>query len=149
MSRPITPSANRLLHALLHKHGCMAHKAELVYGFTEGRTEHSSEMYEQEAQQLIGWLRSHFNDPAAPPQRDAADRMRKKVMAICHTMGWYQRDAEGNLVLRNGQPVLDWQRIDAFCTQRTQPKKPLRELTASELPSVITSFERLLKSDLK
>lgn len=146
-SRPIQPNTNRLLHKLLTERGIMEHKAELVSGFTEGRTEHSSEMLECEARALVAFLRQQANDKPAPP-RDAADRMRKKVLAICHTLGWYVRSADGNLVLRNGKPQLDWQRIDGFCRERTKFKKPLQQLTAAELPSVITSFERLLNHDL-
>lgn len=149
-TRPIQPNTNRLLHKLLTERGIMEHKPELVSGFTEGRTAHSSQMLECEARQLIAFLRQRANNKPAPtaPPRDAADRMRKKALAICHTLGWYMRDADGHLLLRNGKPQLDWQRIDGFCRERTRFKKPLQQLSAAELPSVITSFERLLKHDL-
>lgn len=155
-TRTITPSTNRQLHALLAKSGNMQHKGELVHGFTSGRTTHSSEMLEFEAINMIKWLKEHLPAHAAvvsPSRRgqgeDAADKMRKKILAICHTLGWYQRDADGALLLRQGKPQLDFERINAFCTERTRFKKPLQRLSAAELPSVITSFEQLLKSDLK
>lgn len=152
----ITPSTNRQLHALLSKSGNMQHKGELVNGFTSGRTIHSSEMMEFEAINMIKWLKEQLPYHAAATSssqrgqgEDKADRMRKKILAICHTLGWYLRNEDGSLKLQQGKPQLDFARINAFCTERTQHKKPLQQLSAAELPSVITSFERLLKSDLK
>jgi hypothetical protein len=141
----ITPSTNRQLHALLSKSGNMQHKQELVSGFTSGRTIHSSEMWEYEAIKMIKWLKEQNIEMQ---QYNAANNMRRKILAICHTLGWYQRNPDGSLQLRHGKPQLDFARINAFCRERTRYKKPFRELSAAELPSVITSFESLLKSDL-
>jgi NADH pyrophosphatase NudC (nudix superfamily) len=145
-TRTITPPTNRQLHALLSQSGNMQHKGELVSGFTSGRTIHSSEMLEYEAINMIKWLKEQIEEMK---QYNVANMMRRKILAICHTLGWYVRDENDTLKLQQGKPVLDWQRINRFCCERTKYKKPLRELSASELPSVITSFERLLKSDLK
>lgn len=156
---PITiqKQTNRQLHVLLSQSGSMAHKAELVNGFTSGRTEHSSEMFEFEAINMIKWLKQQQLPAQAAVvassrreqgKGDKADKMRKKILALCHTMGWYARTPAGALLLRNGKPVLDFGRIDAFCTEKTHCKKTLQAHTADELPLLITVFERLLKSDL-
>jgi hypothetical protein len=146
------PSTNRQLHALLTQAGAMQHKQELVSGFTQGRTVHSSEMHQHEAEALIRFLRAHLQErqPAAATAANRADRMRKKILAICHTLGWYRRNAfTGELILKNGKPQLDFMRINAFCVARSKHHKTLNEHTAAELPLLVTSFEKLLKSDLQ
>lgn len=139
----IKPGTNARLHGLLTKTGQMQHKAELVHGFTEGRTTSSTELLEYEALNLIGFLDQQFKEAGKP---DKADRMRKKVLALCHTMGWYQRDANGQLVMKQGRAQLDYKRIDAFCTERGPYHKPLQQHTAAELTKLVTVFERLSKT---
>ncbi|OJV30471.1 MAG: hypothetical protein BGO32_08745 [Bacteroidetes bacterium 37-13] len=150
---PITiqKQTNKQLHVLLSQSGSMAHKAELVNGFTSGRTEHSSEMFEFEAINMIKWLKEQNQEPRSKsqePPSDVANRMRKKILAICHTMAWYKRDDNKELILKGGKPQLDFARINAFCTTRCPGKKPLQKYSLTELPAIVTIFERLLKSDL-
>ena len=131
----ILPSTNKRLHVLLNKSGNMAHKEDMVYSFTGGRTDRSRLMTDDEARAMIAHLQSLADDKA--------NRMRRKIFAICHTLGWYMRDKNHELILNNGRPVIDTDRIDAFCLQRGPFKKPLQEHTAKELTTLVTVFERL------
>jgi len=139
-NRPIQAVTNRQLHALLTVNNLMAHKSDLVNTFTDGRTQHSSEMMEYEATELVQHLRQLEK---TKPATDGCDVMRKKILAICHTHGWYQRHADSKLVMKDGRPVLDMARINAFCMQRGPFKKPLQLHTEKELPLLITIFEKL------
>lgn len=138
---PITPAQNRKLHALLSKTGKIKFKAELVLSHTDGRTDTSSEMLSYEADNLCHYL----NKQLAATEPDAVDRQRKKILAICHTLQWYKRDASGALITKDGRPVLDFDRINTFCTTKTKYKKPLQAHTAQELPQLVTVFEKLTK----
>jgi hypothetical protein len=119
-------------------------KADLVSVITLGRTKSTSKLFEDEAKAIINQLQLRINAEA-----DKADVMRKKILAICHTMAWYQRDGNKELILKNGKPQLDFARINAFCSTRCPGKKPLQKYTAAELPAIVTIFERVLKGDLK
>lgn len=106
-------------------------KEELVMRFTNGRTPRSSEMDVRECQALINYLQAlvnkTFNDPA--------DRMRKKILSICHEMGWE---------LPNGK--IDWDRLNGYLTKYGYLHKELNDYTNDELPTLVTQFENLLKS---
>lgn len=133
-TRLIQPNTNRQLHLLLNRAGVMPNKADLVHSFTEGRTEHSSEMQEWEALNLINHLRT---------EDESAQRMRRKVLAICHTLGWYKRNEQNKLVEQDGRPVLDMERINNFCLTRGPFKKKLQKHTTKELTTLVTVFEKL------
>lgn len=136
----ITQSTNKKLHALLNKYKQMEFKADLVNGFTQGRTASSFFLQEQEAQNMIRFLNKQFG--ATP-----GDKMRKKILAICHTMGWYLRNADDSLVMHNGKPQLDYGRINAFCTEKGPFKKNLQLHKTKELTILVTVFEKLLNSN--
>jgi hypothetical protein len=136
---------NKALHGLLMKLNIAAeHKAELVLSFTDGRTERSSEMTYAECQSFIQWCQSQLRE-----EEDKCQRMRRKILAICHELGWYKRDTGGQLYMHLGRPVLDFVRIDAFCVERGNAHKPLQHHTSGELTTLVTIFERVLKADLK
>lgn len=140
-----TAAQNKALHGLLTKLNIAdEHKAELVLSFTEGRTEHSSEMTYAECQLFIQWCQSQARE-----EEDKCQRMRRKVLAICHDLQWYKCDSSGALIKHLGRPVLDFVRIDAFCKERGNAHKPLQQHTSAELTKLVTIFERVLKSDLK
>lgn len=146
---------NAELHAELNRAGWMEHKPDLVTSFTEGRTHHSSEMNDAEARELISHIRRNnpktksarqFETTGIPASSNAADKMRKKILSMCHKMQWYKRDEYGSLLLKKGKPQLDWERIDNFCVARSHYKKELKKHSSQELPTLVTQFQNVLKS---
>lgn len=128
-------------------------KEVLVMSYTDGRTDHVSDMSYEEASQLLTYI-NNLNQPAAMKPTIAGkgeqeNNMRRKILAMCHNMAWYKRDAQGNLILTDEQPQLDFQRIDTFCQNKGPYKKNLQQHSYSELQVLITVFEKVLKSDLK
>lgn len=110
-------------------------KEDLVSQFTEGRTTSTREMKTTEAIALIRALNGQV-DSFRP--NDKADRMRKKILALCHEMKWELPDGKVNM-----------DRVNGFCLSRGYLKKPLDEYSAKELPSLVTQFENLHKNYLK
>lgn len=142
-TRPIKSPTNRRLHAVLKEAGQMEHKADLVHGFSSGRTSSSSALMEFEALNLIHFIEQNFNLQG----HNSDDRMRKKILAICHTKGWYLRNADKSLVMHNGKPQLDYGRINAFCTEKGPFKKNLQLHNTKELTTLVTVFEKLSNSN--
>lgn len=139
-TRPIQSGTNRRLHALLTQAGLNNEedKASLVHTYTGNRTEHSSQMHEHEAITMINALKALL-----VTQEQSADLMRKKILAICHTMQWYGKAADGSFYMHEGRPVLDWERINNFCINNGPFKKRLQQHTAKELTVLVTIFEKI------
>jgi hypothetical protein len=143
-TRPMKSATNRKLHKLLTAADMMDDKGLLVHSHTEGRTTHSSEMQEWEAQGLIMHLQR-----TQLVEEEKCQHMRRKILAICHTLGWYGRNLDQTLIVHNGKPVLDFVRINKFCEERGNAHKPLQKHTSKELTVLVTIFEKLSKSDLQ
>ncbi len=153
----IAPKQNKHIHALLTLLEIgPVEKVELVKNCTQGRTIHSSEMSYFEAQVMITELESK---KAALPQPTEAElkkqsgyescnKMRRKILSRCHTIGIYQRDKGGQLVFKNGKQVLDFAAIDAFCTTKGPYKKKLQENTYDELRVLVGVFDKLTKATI-
>jgi len=123
---------NKQLHLLVKELNITPdNKEELVYSFSNGRETSSANLTHAECQGLINHLRAM---KSGQRQEDKADKMRKKVLSICHEMNWK---------LPNGK--LDWNRINAFLYKYGYLKKTLNDYTEKELPMLITQFENLLK----
>jgi len=138
-------SLNRHLHALLNRLGLMDDKPLLVEQLTGGRTMHSHELSDREARELIARL-EHL---AGNEQRTRIQRQRRRILSICHQLGWYERDEQDNIKLYGGKPRLDMARINRFCTERGHGHKPLNSYRSKELRKLIYQFEQVLKTDIK
>ncbi|HNP24639.1 MAG TPA: hypothetical protein PKM63_21800 [Panacibacter sp.] len=125
---------NRILHSLLHKAGMMANKPDLVNGFTDGRTEHSSEMLATEAQEMINYLSATVTND----EYKAANHMRRKILAICHKLRW-----------EHDTGAINMESVNKFCISRSYLKKPLNDYSNKELPKLVSQFQQVYNSLLK
>jgi hypothetical protein len=120
---------NKQLHLLLSQTGLLPQKADLVAGFTNGRTEHSSEMTTVEVIDLIKYLKAQKKGEIQAEKRiGKEEKMRRKIIAIAHQMGWKK------------QGKADMERINNWCLQQFG-KKPLNGYTLKELTKLISIFE--------
>lgn len=128
----ITPSQNRRLHQLLNELGAMEIKKELVSSFTRGRSDSSKDLTITEAKSLIVHLQGfQVND-------NPADRMRKKIIAICYKIEWiYGNSPEDR--------KMNMAKIDNFLKKAGCLKKPLNAFTVKELPKLVSQFEQIEK----
>lgn len=112
----------------------MPFKKDLVFSFTDGRSESSRDMTDQEAKEMINYLE---NIKTAP---DPADRMRKKIISQAREMHWEKRD--------NGKRVADMARVEAWVIKYGVLKKPLNDYKINELPALVTQFDKVYKDFL-
>lgn len=109
---------------------------DLVFSYSAGRTKSSKALTMVECQSLINHLdvikKERFSAPVS--NNDASQRMRRKIMSICHEMNWTD----------NGK--LDWKRINGFMFNSSYLKKTINSYTEQELPKLVSQFEQLLKS---
>jgi hypothetical protein len=134
-----------MLHALLAQTNLTAQKATIVESFTSGRTGHSSEMSNVEANEMMMYLRSQNPKPTgampANKKKDAnkkaADKMRKSIISMAWQMMW----------VLNGK--CDIARINQWCIKYGYLKKPFNDYLYAELPALVTQFKAVYKSYLK
>lgn len=131
---------NKQLHTLLSANGLMAEKANIVLGFTQGRSESSKELTEREAREMIEWMRSLTPSPSPQRERgDAANKMRRKIISLAYEMHWAKAG--------------DWRAavaaIDKFClSEKSLFKKALNAHSYKELVQVVSQFESMYKKYL-
>ena len=115
---------NKAIFALLNKTGLMAQKENLVLGFSGGRTATTKDLYNDEINDLIRYLKTQDKDEAG------AEKMRRKIIAMAHRLGWEHE---------NGK--VDMQRLDAWCVNKGYLKKKLNQYLYNELPKLVWQFK--------
>lgn len=132
----ITPAQNRRLHQLLATLDLMDDKAYYMKQASDGRTSSSKELTFDEATHLINRLQELAPAPLpSVKQTSSMEKMKLKILSLCHQMQWYR---EG--VIKNGKKVLDYERLDKFCLERTAAKKKFNDMNERELREFVTQF---------
>jgi hypothetical protein len=129
----ITKAQISCIHALHSKLRIGMEKAELVRGFSNGRTTSMREMTVDEGTALIKELKRQ------DPEEIAANRMRNKIISMGHEMGWR---------LPNTTKIY-MAHIDSWCMSYGLYKKKLNSHTLEELPHLVTQMEAVYKSFIK
>jgi hypothetical protein len=150
MTELVTTERIRVIHALLAKIGRANdkdYKLELVQTYSNGRETSTTKLYMNEAGRMIIDLKkltgstSAAGKMAAKPrmteEQEQADRKRKKLISIAHSMHW----------TIDGKADVD--RISGWCEKHGQYHKPLMEHTVVELSHIIVQFDKVYKSFLK
>jgi hypothetical protein len=127
---------NKAIHALLHKLHLMQNKASIVLGISGGRTDSCSRLTAREASDLIRWLKGQ------DPDEIMADKMRKKIFYYAHQMG-ITKTASG------GHRVVDMALVDRWMIKYSYLHKTLNQYTLSELPTLVSQFEKVYKTFIK
>lgn len=137
MIRPRTPEQNKKfwLHFGRLRLDAAA-RCQLALRFSGGRTGRTSELWYEEAQDLIRWLEAQLPDLKARGHR-TADRQRKKILSIAHQLGW---EVAGGRV--------DMQRLERWLVKYGCHHKGLNHLSNDELAGTITQMEQVLAKEL-
>lgn len=122
-------------YALLHNLCIHAHmdlndtKKYLVLEVSQGRTEHSKELFDIELNRLIFDLQNKINNITIK-----GDRTRKSIMSMCYTM---------NLITNNMTNAQKLAAIDKYIVEHTKigNKKPLMKYSVKELNKLHHQFE--------
>ena len=130
-------------NTLIHKLNLTQQKATMIGGATKGRTESSAKLYQHEATELIKQLQNM--QPVQPVQQWKAkpgEQQRRKIIAIAYNMGWEIPNPKG------GKPKADMNRINDWCIKFGFGHKKLNDYTESELPTLVSVFEKVYKEYL-
>lgn len=107
----------------------------MVLECSQGKTESLRALSVSEYSKIYNHLESFkANIPQKPPVANVSDKMRKKILSICHEMKWTVNQK------------LDWKHINEFLLKSGYLHKQLNDYTEQELPKLVTQFEQLLKS---
>jgi hypothetical protein len=129
---PVTPAQLRKINTIISKRGISKDAKEaIMLGFTAGRSASSKDLRYAEASELIKHLE------AGDPNREAAEKMRGKILYYAHEMGWH--------TFKNGRFVADVKRIDEWCLKYGYMKRKLDGYSYQELPRLVSQFEAVYK----
>lgn len=120
------------IHTLLRACNMQAQKQNLVAGFSNGRCESTKDLTFAEAAQLINYLQQEAN------KNDAANRMRRKIIAICHSLKWENTNGSVNI-----------ETLNKWCLKHSYLKKKLQEYTCAELPKLVSQVQKIYVQALK
>lgn len=125
----ITSLQNRTIHALLSKLCLMNSKDQLCTEFSYDRTEHTSELAQSEAEELIRYLRNN----------DASEVTIKRIWHLGYVSNIIYGDTKDDLAINAAK-------LDMFLLQRGSVKKPLRQQNIEELSKTLRQFESIASS---
>lgn len=124
----MTPKQIKYVMFLLAQHGLSDTREEIAWEVSGGRTSKISELDYTETNILIKRLQGG----------SARERMVGKMLSMCHEMGW---EVEGGKV--------DMTRLNAWCKKYSPEHKELDKIKDSDLPAVVTVFEKVYLSFIK
>lgn len=151
----------------------MAWKQDWVLIASNNRVMSSKDLTEEEARRMINYLhqaksgeRPHlnpamgvFNERAMSAdqfedEKEKCQRLRRRILKLCHDMGWYIRNSVTNDILRNdqGKPTLDMNRINAWCVKHSPRHMGLNFHNSEELGGkggLVFQFKTMAKNYTK
>ncbi|HMP91905.1 MAG TPA: hypothetical protein PKD90_03485 [Phnomibacter sp.] len=107
-------------------------KAALVSQYSQGKAISTTELTKAQAAALLQALSRGLT---ANPRQQAAECMRRKVIAIFHECGWQQP----------GTASIDMARVNAWCIHHGYLHKKLNAYTYAELPKLVTQAKKYLE----
>lgn len=126
------------LNAMLKLLNKQAYKIDYIVDVTNGRSQSSKDLTDQEYSSLMNILKKEA-EPIQVKYNEAGNRMRKKILSICHELGMHLQ----------GTTKIDMQAVNKLCRDRGMFKKDLNKHSNAELPKLVTQFEAILNSYYK
>lgn len=88
----MSPNQNKRLHYLLQKLDAISHKADLAWHASNGRTMHTSQLLDSEADVLIGYLSKKLDEVKGQntvlnKKNPVLDKLRKRLISMFVEMG--------------------------------------------------------------
>ncbi len=136
------PKLHRKFFMLLRTANGTDQKADLVNRFTEGRTNSSREMTDEEITKAIEYI--EFMIGGMEPSEDfkRGDRMRKRIMSLCHQYGYTRYDE------KKRKNVVDLDRLESWMIKYSYLHKSLNKYKYKELPRLVVQFQNVVYSYL-
>lgn len=128
-----TPNQHKVLFGLLNKLNWIQYRTELAFQYSNGRTDSTKKLYEEECDLLIERLKIEVNKGKDEAELTKKELMQRKFFFYCHELGWKKK----------GQ--LDYKGINTWLLKYGYLKKPLKEYKESELSKLLQQIEKVLE----
>lgn len=135
---PRNQEQNKQIHVLLSKLQIPSDiKKDIVHEVTQGRVISTKDLTYQEADAMIKFLQRFTRGRILVHSKaDDAQKMRRKILSICHDIGW--EDDKG---------AVDKTRLENWLLKYGYMHKTLMDYTLEELPALLTQFEKIQKAE--
>lgn len=130
--KPVTIPQIKKIHTLLNNIGALEDKKEIVYAFTNGRTESTKELSLSEARELIQQL-AH-NEPS--------EKHRKAIVYLAYKAGIIYGSTKEDYQMNRAK-------LNMFLRERGTVKKDLEKMSLQELKQVHRQFEAIVRNNKK
>lgn len=120
----------KAIYTLLKIAGLADFKDEIITGYSNGRTASVRGLESTEAADVIQHLQNLVNGSENKISAIAESKMKNKILAMAHEMGWEKSDGK-----------IDMQRVNNWCSKWSSKKKKLDEYSLKELPKLVSQFE--------
>lgn len=140
-TKMITKQQIKIAQTLLSVCHLRAQKANILLGFSDGRTEHVSELEHDEAAELIRFLQKKkfaLDRKAADPHAASVDKMKRKIISMAHEMNW-----------KTPAGRIDMKKVNGWCVKYGHQHKALDRYTYAELPALINQFQNMYTQYIK
>lgn len=136
-----SPQLHKKLYSLYKEKGLTENRREIVYNFTDGKTDNSSDLSTKEIIQLINAL-DNYNDDENKPQKRQSKTI-NKLFALCYDYGWKNYDNSRKRF------VVDVEALNNWLVKYGKYHKLLNEHSSYELGIVTSQFEKVVNNLLK
>ena len=136
-----SPQLHKKLYSTYKEKGLTENRREIVYSFTGGRTDNSSDLTTSEIVRLINSLNNGAESQSQKPPKES--RTINKLFSLCYIYGWKKFDQEKQ------KDTVDIDKLNAWLTKYGKYHKALKEHSPYELGIVTSQFEKVLNQLLK
>jgi hypothetical protein len=141
----ITKNQVITIQTIISNKGLREDKDAIVSNASNNRTCHVSELYFDEAANLINFLNDKKPEANA---LDGVQKMRKYITAMAHEMGWITK----RTVVTKESDVMeinDYTELNTWIEKYGYKHKPFFKYTPKELPTLVSQMEAVHKTFLK
>ncbi|KAA6339747.1 hypothetical protein EZS27_012345 [termite gut metagenome] len=134
---PITSQQLRALHVVFTQKGFSKEdRCDFIQNYTEGRTESSKELTLEEARNILAYFMDDKKGDNQEQARGIVGSIYKLSLQIsCLNKGYGSE--------REEERRMNYAKINHFCKERTEFRKPLTGMSLEELKKVKKQFEAL------
>lgn len=132
---------HRKLYSTYKNKGLTEQRRDIVFNFTNGKTDNSSKLSTAEIIELINILERNTKETNNSEKRSS--KTLNKLLSLCHTYGWRK------LNKTKDKFVADVDALNNWLVKYGKYHKVLKEHTSYELGIVTTQFENVVNQLLK
>lgn len=132
---------HRKLYSTYKNKGLTESRRDIVFNFTNGKTDNSSELTTAEIIELINFLEGNVKKTVYNETKNS--KTVNKLLSLCHTYGWRKLNKEGTKYVADVEP------LNNRLVKYGKYHKVLKEHSSYEIGIVTTQFEKVVNQLLK